>query len=87
MEKQVTVLNKTGLHARPASMFVKLAARYRSDIYLIHGEKQANAKSIISVMTLAAGKGTVLTLRAEGPDEAEAVDALAALIESKFGEE
>ncbi|GIO09921.1 hypothetical protein J31TS6_59490 [Brevibacillus reuszeri] len=87
MEKQVTILNKTGLHARPASEFVKLAARFESEITILVGTKVANAKSIINVLSLAATMGTVFTLRAVGPDEAEAIDALSSLIERKFGEE
>ncbi|MFP3391971.1 HPr family phosphocarrier protein [Brevibacillus sp. SIMBA_040] len=87
MEKQVTILNKTGLHARPASEFVKLAARFESEITILVGTKVANAKSIINVLSLAATMGTVFTLRAIGPDEAEAIDALTSLIERKFGEE
>ncbi|WP_103109286.1 HPr family phosphocarrier protein [Brevibacillus reuszeri] len=87
MEKQVTILNKTGLHARPAAEFVKLAARFESEITILVGTKVANAKSIINVLSLAATMGTVFTLRAVGPDEAEAIDALSSLIERKFGEE
>ncbi|GED71921.1 hypothetical protein BRE01_56230 [Brevibacillus reuszeri] len=87
MEKQVTILNKSGLHARPASEFVKLAARFESEITILLGTKVANAKSIINVLSLAATMGTVFTLRAVGPDEAEAIDALSSLIERKFGEE
>jgi len=87
MEKQVTILNKSGLHARPASEFVKLAARFESEITILVGTKVANAKSIINVLSLAATMGTVLTLKAVGPDETEAIDALSSLIERKFGEE
>ena len=87
MEKQVTILNKSGLHARPASEFVKLAARFESEITILVGTKVANAKSIINVLALAATMGTVLTLKAVGPDEKEAIDALSSLIERKFGEE
>ncbi|KQL49604.1 PTS sugar transporter subunit IIA [Brevibacillus choshinensis] len=87
MEKQVTILNKSGLHARPASEFVKLAARFKSEITILVGTKVANAKSIINVLSLAATMGTVLTLKAVGPDEAEAIDTLSSLIERKFGEE
>lgn len=87
MEKQVTIQNETGLHARPAAEFVKLASRFQSNITIHVDTKTVNAKSIISVMTLAAKKGTVLTLKADGADEAEAIQALSALIESKFGEE
>lgn len=87
MEKQVTILNKTGLHARPAAEFVKLASRFKSEISILVGTRVANAKSIINVLSLAATHGTVLTLKADGPDEAEAIDTLSSLIERKFGEE
>ncbi|MDF2678977.1 MAG: Phosphotransferase system, phosphocarrier protein HPr [Brevibacillus sp.] len=87
MEKQVTILNKSGLHARPASEFVKLAAGFKSEITILVGTKVANGKSIINVLSLAATMGTVLTLKAVGPDEAEAIDTLSSLIERKFGEE
>ncbi len=87
MEKQVTIQNKTGLHARPASEFVKTAAKFQAEIMLKKDDKEINAKSIIGVMALAAAKGTVLTLKAEGPDAAEAIEALSQLIDSKFGEE
>lgn len=87
MEKQVTILNKTGLHARPAAEFVKLASRFKSEISILVGTKVANAKSIINVLSLAATHGTVLTLKADGPDEVEAIDTLSSLIERKFGEE
>jgi len=87
MEKQVTILNKSGLHARPASEFVKLAARFESEVTILVGTKVANAKSIINVLSLAATMGTVLNLKAVGPDETEAIDALSSLIERKFGEE
>ncbi|MFM1652500.1 HPr family phosphocarrier protein [Brevibacillus sp. B_LB10_24] len=87
MEKQVTIQNQTGLHARPAAEFVKTASKFQAEITLIKGEKVINAKSVIGVMSLAASKGTVLTLKAEGPDAAEAIEALSNLIDSKFGEE
>lgn len=87
MEKQVTILNKTGLHARPAAEFVKTASKFTSEISLLKDDKVINAKSIIGVMSLAASRGTVLTIKAEGPDAAEAIEALVSLIESKFGEE
>ncbi|UFJ42351.1 HPr family phosphocarrier protein [Brevibacillus humidisoli] len=87
MEKQVTIQNKTGLHARPAAEFVKTASKFQAEITLIKDGKEINAKSVIGVMSLAAAKGTVLTIRAEGTDEREAIDTLVQLIESKFGEE
>ena len=85
--KEVEIKNKLGLHARPASLLVKLAGKYSSEIDLIKEDTEVNAKSILGVMMLAAGPGQKLTITAEGSDEVEAVEALAALIDSGFGEE
>lgn len=88
--KQVAVRNKTGLHARPASDLVKAALKYGSVIEAYKTEapeKKINIKSLVLLLSLSASCGDELTLCANGPDEAEAVDALAALIESGFGEE
>ncbi len=85
--KETTILNATGLHARPASMFVQEAGKYKSEINIIKGEKKINAKSIMGIMAGGLSKGTVVTIEAEGEDEVAAVDTLVALIESKFGEE
>lgn len=87
MEKNVTILNKTGLHARPAALFVKEANKFKSNIQLKNDTKTANAKSIISVLSLGAAHGSTFKLVAEGPDEKEALDALTKLIDSKFGED
>lgn len=85
-ERTVQIVNKAGLHARPAAEIVKLAARYASDITVIREDLEVNGKSIMGVMMLAAECGSMLQLKAEGPDAAEALDALEKLIESKFGE-
>jgi phosphocarrier protein len=85
-ERTVQIVNKAGLHARPAAEIVKLAAKYRSDITVVREDLEVNGKSIMGVMMLAAECGSSLQLKAEGPDAAEALDALAKLIESKFGE-
>jgi len=85
-ERTVQIVNKAGLHARPAAEIVKLAARYASDITVMRDELEVNGKSIMGVMMLAAECGSMLQLKAEGPDAAEALDALEKLIESKFGE-
>lgn len=82
VEKQVTVQNKTGLHARPAAEFVKAAGKFASDITLIKEGNEANAKSIMSVMSLGAGQGSQIIIRADGPDASQAVDALVTLVES-----
>jgi phosphocarrier protein HPr len=85
-ERKVQIINKAGLHARPAAEIVKLAAKYRSDITVVRDELEVNGKSIMGVMMLAAECGSTLQLKAEGPDAAEALDALEKLIEGKFGE-
>lgn len=83
----VTVANRAGVHTRPAAMLVKLAAQYKSDIYLIRDGFNINAKSIIGVMTLAAEQGCELGLLAEGSDETEAVAAISELFSTGFGEQ
>jgi phosphocarrier protein len=85
-ERTVQIVNKAGLHARPAAEIVKLAAKYASDITVVREELEVNGKSIMGVMMLAAECGSTLQLKAEGPDASEALDALERLIESKFGE-
>ena len=85
-ERTVQIINRAGLHARPAAEIVKLAAKYASDITVIRDELEVNGKSIMGVMMLAAECGSKLQLKAEGPDATEALDALEKLIESKFGE-
>ncbi|WP_322806765.1 HPr family phosphocarrier protein [Thermanaerothrix sp.] len=86
VEAKVLIKNKVGLHARPASLFVQTANKFKSAITAIHGERKANAKSILSVLTLGADQGAELILQAEGEDAEEAVQALVSLIESNFGE-
>jgi phosphocarrier protein len=85
-ERIVQIVNKAGLHARPAAEIVKLAAKYASDITVVRDELEVNGKSIMGVMMLAAECGSTLQLKAEGPDAKEALDALERLIEGKFGE-
>ncbi len=87
--KQVTVKNPSGLHARPGSDFVNLAAKFNSNIKVFkidQPNKVANAKSIIFVLSLGIKKDTVIEIKAEGLDEIKAVDALVELVESGFGE-
>ena len=86
VERSVQILNKNGLHARPAAEIVKISARFQSDVTLVRDDMEVNGKSIMGVMMLAAECGSTLVLRAEGSDADEALDALAALILSKFGE-
>ena len=86
VERTVQILNKNGLHARPAAEIVKLAAKYRSEITISRDGTEVNGKSIMGVMMLAAECGASILLRADGEDAEQAVDALATLIANKFGE-
>ncbi|MBI3039299.1 HPr family phosphocarrier protein [bacterium] len=85
--KEVEIQNKYGLHARPASLLVKMASSFECNIQLVKEDLEVNAKSILGVMMLAAGPGNKITIVADGADEEQAVDSMAALIESRFGEE
>lgn len=85
-ERRVTVVNSHGIHARPAAEIVKTAAKFKANITLIRDDLDVNGKSIMGVMMLAAGKGAKVTIETDGPDEAEAVAALAALVADYFGE-
>jgi phosphocarrier protein len=87
VEREVAIVNKYGLHARPAMQFVELANKYNSKIEVSNGTLAVDAKSIMSVMRLAATKGSVLTITASGEDAEESVEALVALVEEGFGEE
>ena len=86
VEREVQIENKLGLHARPAAEVVKTAAKFQSDITICRDDLEVNGKSIMGVMMLAAEHGSRITLRADGPDEVQAVDALCELIASKFRE-
>jgi phosphocarrier protein HPr len=82
----LTIDHEAGLHARPAALFVQTAGQFASDITVTHGERSANAKSILTVLTLGAKQGSEVTITAEGDDAQEALDALKELVESNFGE-
>jgi phosphocarrier protein len=86
ISEKVTILNETGLHARPASIFVNTAAKFKSNLTIAKGEKQANAKSILSVLGLGISKGTEVTISADGPDEELALCTLAELIQVGINE-
>ena len=86
-EIKMTITHEVGLHARPASMFVQTAAKYTSDIEVIHGETTANAKSILAVLTLGAHKDAEIIIKAEGADADEALKALEELVLGNFGED
>ncbi len=86
VKKTVTIVNKAGMHTRPASNIVKIASRYRSDFYIVKNGYRINGKSIIGVMTLAAEQGSTLTLEIEGEDEEKASQELIKFFEDGFGE-
>ena len=82
--RQVTVVNALGLHARAAARFVKVASRFRSQIRVTRGQQTMDGKSILGLLLLAAARGSQITITADGPDDAEAVAALSALVERGF---
>ena len=84
--KKLEIINPLGLHARAAAKLVQLAAGFASQIEVSKDDKQANAKSIMKVMMLAAARGSLIEVRTEGEDEVEAMTAVSALIEDGFGE-
>jgi phosphocarrier protein len=86
IRKEITIINKLGLHARAAAKFVTLASTFASDIRLARAERVVNGKSIMGVMMLAAAKGVRLELRVEGKDEETALQTLEQLILNRFGE-
>jgi phosphocarrier protein len=87
LEKEVTVVNRAGIHARPASLLVKEIQKYKSSVLFQKGTYTINAKSILGVITLGAPYGAKIKIIADGPDEKNAVDAIVKLFESKFEEE
>jgi len=86
IERQTTIVNPLGMHARPAARLVKLASGFQSHIELVKDDLAINGKSIMGVMMLAAECGSSITIRAEGPDETAAIEALAGLVADGFGE-
>lgn len=86
IERKVTVTNETGLHARPAALFVQTAQRFKSKIIVKSGKKTTDAKSILGVMSLGVTRGTTITILAEGEDAREAIEALVYLVEKDLGE-
>jgi phosphocarrier protein len=85
-QRETEIINKLGLHARAAAKLTQLAAKYQCEVSLARNGRKVNAKSIMGVMMLAAGKGSRVVLETDGPDEAEAMDAIVALIADYFGE-
>jgi len=86
IRETVRISNKLGLHARASAKLTKLAAGFRSEVHMTRNGRRVNAKSIMGVMMLAAGMGAEVEIETEGENEAEAMKALVALIEQKFGE-
>lgn len=82
-----TILNELGLHARPAMLLVQSISRLNCEVLIEKGGVQADAKSIMGVLTLAAEQGSQITVRAEGPDADKAIEAVGKLIHEKFGED
>src|SRR5438045_9737296 len=87
IEKEITIINRLGLHARPAAMFVRIASRHRSEVWVEKEGEQINGKSIMGLMMLAAGQGSKLTIRCEGPDADRAMQELEELINRRFNED
>ena len=86
VEKTVKIVNKLGMHARPAALLVETATRFESEIILVNDDLEINGKSIMGVLMLAAEYGSTILIRAKGDDAKEAVEAIAALIKNKFNE-
>lgn len=85
-QNKVIITNETGLHARPANEFVQAASQFDSSITIAKGENQVDAKSILGILTLGAGRGTEIVLKAEGADEDKAIQVLSDLVMSGLGE-
>ena len=86
-EKEVAIVNRLGMHARPAAMFVRVASRFRCEVWVEKEGEQINGKSIMGLMMLAAGQGSKLLVRCEGPDADRAMQEIEQLIASKFSED
>ncbi|MDI6732591.1 MAG: HPr family phosphocarrier protein [Planctomycetota bacterium] len=87
MEKLVRINNKSGIHVRPAAQIAEMANKFQASIAFVKDGVEINAKSIMELLTLAAGEGTNIIIKANGPDELQAVEALESLINTKFYEE
>ena len=86
LRRELEIINKLGLHARASAKLTQLAAKFDSDVQVMRNDRKVNAKSIMGVMMLAAGKGSKITVEIDGPDEAAAMDAIAKLVGDYFGE-
>src|SRR5216110_3623851 len=87
IEKTIPIITRLGLHARPAAMFVRIASRYRSEIWVSKESEEVNGKSIMGLMMLAAGQGSKLRIRCEGPDAEKALEEIEQLIKGRFNED
>ena len=87
IEKELTIVNRLGLHARPAAMFVRIASRHRAEIWVAKEGEEVNGKSIMGLMMLAAGQGSKLRIRCDGPDADKAMEELQELVKAGFNEE
>jgi phosphocarrier protein len=87
VEKDISIVNRLGLHARPAAMFVRIASRYRCDVWVAKEGEEVNGKSIMGLMMLAAGQGSKLHIRCEGADAEKAIAELEQLIKAHFNED
>ena len=86
LKQDIVIINKLGLHARASAKLTQTSGRFQSAVFIAKASRRVNAKSIMGVMMLAAGMGTTLTLETDGVDEADAMAAVVALINDKFGE-
>jgi phosphocarrier protein HPr len=86
MEREFTVKNRSGLHARPAALFVQTTSKFKSSVKIRRNSQEVDGKSILGLMMLAAEEGATLTVRADGADEADVLNALEKLFESRFNE-
>jgi len=86
LSREIEIVNKLGLHARASAKLTQLAAKFESDVQVVRNGRKVNAKSIMGVMMLAAGKGSKITVEIAGPDEAAAMEAICALVGDYFGE-
>ena len=87
LEKELTIVNRLGLHARPAAMFVRIASRHRAEIWVSKEGEEVNGKSIMGLMMLAAGQGSKLRIRCDGPEADKAMEELEELIKAGFNED
>ena len=87
LEKELTIVNRLGLHARPAAMFVRIASRHRADVWVAKEGEEVNGKSIMGLMMLAAGQGSKLRIRCDGPDADKAMEELEELIKAGVNED